>query len=382
MKKKLRIAMFVSCDPSKAGGVQEHIYFLSDYLRRRGHKVDIFGPASPERKPTPFKGYRSLGNVVQVPTPNGNWANINVGLEEINFQQIISKKKYDICHIHEPYTPFLSWQLAKEVAIPIVGTFHTAWNDDSIVNVLNAFLPFLKKTFSSYFKGAIFVSEIARKRWKPLCDKNVYTRKILHGIDDSFHPIKKNNGTKIRLLFLARLVPRKGLKYLLKALIKLIKEFPHLQLTIIGDGPERNKLEKFCQQHSLLDLDNVIFKGEIMGKQKIQYYQEADIFCAPYSDEAFALTILEAMACGCPIVGFKNEAFKETLKNYPAPELIVGLRNVDRLTGALRKLIFNKKLWMKLRHWCIEKSKEFNWKKVAWQTEKFYYHILQDNYDR
>ena len=144
---------------------------------------------------------------------------------------------------------------------------------------------------------------------------------------------------------------------------------------VLGDGPEKLISEKYVKDNNLSEF--VEFKGEKFGKERISFYQNADIFCAPYSDEAFGITILEALACGVPVVGFKNESFLEILKGYPYPRLFVDNRNIIELSHALKQLIISSKKRKEIRKWGIEKVKEFNWSNTARQTEEFYYRVLK-----
>ena len=374
MKKKLKIAMIFSSDPSQAGGVQEHILYLSKELTKLGHRVDIFGP---ENNVLPYINYHSIAKVVRLPIPNGNWGNVTVKNDENHeVAEIIEKGKFDIIHIHEPYIPFVNWDVYKNTSGVKVSSFHTAWNNDSIINVINPFLTLFKETFSTYFKAAIFVSRIGKKRWQYLCERNVIKKIIYNAVDNkAFKPIKKPKNKIINLLFVGRLVNRKGPLYLLKAIKKIIVTHQNIKLTIIGDGPEKLNAEKFVKEKNLSKF--VEFKGEIFGKERIGYYQKSDIFCAPYIDEAFGITILEALSCGVPIVGFKNESFLEILKGYPYPRLFVNNRNVLELSQALKQLINSIEKRKEISRWGIERVKDFNWTNTAKETEKLYYEVLK-----
>lgn len=373
MKKKLKIAMFFSSDPSRAGGVQEHVLHLSNELLRFGHRVDIFGP---ENNILPYKNYQSIARSVELPIPNGNSANITVDISrELNIFNMVDFRTYDLIHIHEPYTPFINWEIIKSVNKPKVATFHTAWNDGSIINFINPFVSLFKDTFSNNFKGAIFVSKIGKKRWQHLCKKSVIKRIIYNGVDNkSFKPGKINEKKIMRLLFVGRLVNRKGPIYLLRAIKKITLNNPNVKLTILGDGPERLKSEKYVRNNNLYKF--IEFKGEIFGKEKIGHYQNTDIFCAPYTDEAFGITILEALSCGVPVVGFRNEAFSEILRDYPYPKLFVKNKNFLELSRALNQLISDSKKRREIGIWGIKKVKKFNWTDTAKETEKLYYQIL------
>jgi phosphatidylinositol alpha-mannosyltransferase len=373
MKKKLKIAIVFSSDPSQAGGVQEHIYNLTKELAKLGHKINIFGP---ENNKIPFINYHPIAKAVKLPVPNGNWSNITIkNNQKYKASQILEKEKFHIIHIHEPYIPFVNWDIFGNTSATKVATFHTAWNNDSILNIINPFLPLLKEIFSSYFKGVIFVSKIVKRRWQYLCKHSVIQKIIHNGIDRTFfRPAKKAKGKIINLLFVGRLVKRKGLIYLLKTLNKIVKDNLNIRLTIVGDGPEKLESEKYVKENNLNKY--VRFVGEILGKERINYYQEADIFCAPYIDEAFGITVLEALSCGIPVVGFKNESFLEILKGYPYPELFVDRKNIVKFSKVLKQLINDQQKRKIIGEWGVSRVKDFDWINLAKKTEEFYYQVL------
>ena len=82
------------------------------------------------------------------------------------------------------------------------------------------------------------------------------------------------------------------------------------------------------------------------------------------------------MATGTPIVGFKNSAFNEILKGYPYPELLVKSHDIDKLAGALEKIIKDNNMRQKTYSWLIKESKKYGWEKIAKETEDFYYTII------
>jgi len=319
MLKRLKIAIFFSSDPSQAGGVQEHVFNLSRHLSILGHKVDIYGP---EKNILPYINYHPISKSITVPIPNGNWANFTIKNDGKNLGGLLKEKKYDLIHIQEPYIPFINWEIMNESTIPKVATFHTGWDDDSIISFINPFISLFKNTFSTNFKGGIFVSKIVKKRWQDLFTKNLHKEIIYNGVEEIFLPSDNKKKRKIiELLFLGRIVSRKGLIYLIKTINQISKKRNDFHLTIVGDGLIKKKLESYVKLHNLHKF--ITFTGEIIGNKRVRYYQNADIFCAPYIDEAFGITVLEASACGLPTVGFNNMAFKEIFKNYPYPKLLV-----------------------------------------------------------
>ena len=106
-----------------------------------------------------------------------------------------------------------------------VATFHSAWEKHSIISFINPFITLFQDTFSTNFSGAIFVSKIAKKHWQKLCGKKVKQKIIHNGVDKIFYPIKKQTTSDLKLLFLGRLVDKKGPKYLLKATRLMLAAF-------------------------------------------------------------------------------------------------------------------------------------------------------------
>ena len=233
-----------------------------------------------------------------------------------NYQQIINKKKFDLFHIHDPFMPFLSYELLSKLDLPIVNTFHAAWEDDSFINIFNSFIPLFRDNFSQKIKGTIFVSKTTKKCWQKALHRRIESTIISNGIDnDLFKLQKKESSDQFRILFLARLVPRKGLIYLLQSLKKIIYKNENILLEIVGEGSDKKRAVNYVKKNKLEQY--VKFIGYIDKEKKPDYYSQADIFCAPHINEGFGITLLEALSCGTPIVGFRNNAFSEVLKTIP-----------------------------------------------------------------
>ena len=86
--------------------------------------------------------------------------------------------------------------------------------------------------------------------------------------------------------------------------------------------------------------------------------------------------MIEAMACGVPVVGFKNNATKEIFKDCPDKEFFVEPKDTNGLADSLIELLTNDKRRKNLSRWCLKESKKYSWAKAAEETEKFYYRVL------
>jgi glycosyltransferase involved in cell wall biosynthesis len=223
-------------------------------------------------------------------------------------------------------------------------------------------------------KGAIFVSKITAKIWRPLCSKKVIKCIIPNAADTLLCIPKKEINEIPHILFAARLVKGKGALYLLKAVEILKKRGRKFDVTIMGKGAEKEEIIAFIKTHKLKK--NVRYIGQIIGTKRFYYFTEADIFCAPYSNEAAPLAILEAISAGLPIVGFINESFKESLSQYPAKELLVKKSDLA-LADALDSLITNRLKIATIKEWCLTQRNNYSWSSVAVKTEEIYYKVLE-----
>ncbi len=373
MKKKLKIAMFFSSNPERPDGLLHHIFYLAQELIKLGHSVYIFGPN--RKSALPFKNYKKIIDLVQVPFFKEATIFITVKSKKFNdpVKTIEGQEKFDIIHIHDPYLPLIAWEIIKKAKVPIVTTFHTAWDENSGFNIINGFIPLFQNYFSRV-SGSIFVSKIGKKIWGSLLPVKVKKVVINNGVHSNLFYPSENKNKIITLLFVARIVPRKGLMILLKTLKNLVKDVSNIKLIVLGDGPHLITCKKYAKDNKLENF--VEFKGYITGKDKIKYYQGSDIFCAPYRNENFAITLLEAMSCGIPIVGFDSNGIKEILTGYPDDDLIVPYKNTQLLGKAIKSLALDSSKRKRIKNWLLKKRKEYTWEKIAKETEDFYYKNL------
>ena len=146
---------------------------------------------------------------------------------------------------------------------------------------------------------------------------------ITNGVDEKWMNTKApayDNNDEIRLLFVSRLIERKGLQLVLPEIQHINRETEsRVTLTIVGDGPYRQELERIAAENHLSDL--VTFVGQKNKAELPVYYQAADIFILPSKKEGMPNVVLEAMASGLPIVMTPCEGSEELIKEngYAVP---------------------------------------------------------------
>ncbi|MEP0355639.1 glycosyltransferase family 4 protein [Paraglaciecola sp.] len=151
------------------------------------------------------------------------------------------------------------------------------------------------------------------------------TTVITPGVDtNTFKPAPKSLELRAKfgwnerpvLLTVSRLELRKGHATLIEALVDIKAKIPDVLYAIIGGGPQKPELEKLVSELSLED--NVMFMSELSDRQMIECYQQSDIFVLPNRDigrniEGFGIVMIEAQACGVPVIGGNSGGTPETL---------------------------------------------------------------------
>lgn len=374
--KIMKIGLVCPYPLAHPGGVKEHVLALFGEFKKRGHQVKIITPAS-------FRGETSPKDVIFIGTGKSflygaTTVKMTFGLNySPRIIKILNQEKFDLLHFHNPWISTLSWLLLFHSKAVNIATIHGIQEDLPLIQAL--FSPLVRPLVSSFwqkFAGRIAVSRAAyqfSRRYFPGPYKIIPNGVNLNRFSPAARPLKKFQDGKTCLLFVGRLEERKGIFYLLEALAKLQKKFPNLRLIIVGDGPQRKKVEKFIRQN----LKRVILAGVVPSQKLPAYYASAQIFCAPaIFRESFGVVLLEAMATGLPIVAFANVGYKETLAGYDK-RFLIPPKDTARFTHALELLIQDGNLRKKLCGWGLKKVQKFSWPKIAKKVLDYYREVYQ-----
>jgi phosphatidyl-myo-inositol alpha-mannosyltransferase len=299
----VKIAIVCPYAWDRPGGVQSHIRSLAPALRRLGHEVRVFAPASPSaRRATQAAGEATIvGSAMGVPA-NGSVAPICFGpAAAFRIRRELAGFAPDVLHLHEPLIPSLSLLALAGSTVPAVGTFHAAAPTSPIYRVLRPVLlplarrlarktavsPAAARLVSAYFPGEVLPSP--------------------NGIDVAFfaraEPLELAPGKHV--LFMGRLEPRKGAAIAIQAMAQIKEQAA--QLLVAGDGPLRAELEDLASDRGT----DAIFLGAVGEEQKARLLRSCEVYCAPnLGGESFGIVLLEAMAAGCPVVCSSLAAFR------------------------------------------------------------------------
>lgn len=204
-------------------------------------------------------------------------------------------------------------------------------------------------------------------------DTNKFKR--LEGFDTSRIMKKYNIGNNDKVVIaVQRLDPRKKVEILIHAAKKVINKVPNTKFLIVGDGPERARLEKLTKELHLIQ--NVIFTGKISEDALLRCYSIADIFSIHTLHEGFGIVYIEAMSMSLPIVttyAHGNEDIIENGKNG----FMVEPNNSDKLAEKIIFLLTNDEIRIGIaRHNREEAVKKYDLNNIARRWKELYRKVI------
>ena len=169
------------------------------------------------------------------------------------------------------------------------------------------------------------------------------------------------------ILYLGRIHESKGIDLLVKAFAELLKKLDDVKLIIVG--PNDGYLLNLKEIINSLKIDNnILFTGFISDKEKLSAYIDADVFVMP-SFYGFPLTLLEAMACGVPIVTTNKGDIIEGINGETG---CIVQYDKSELENALFEILENGELGERFRKNAKEKIKQYDWEAIVDKIEKIY----------
>lgn len=172
------------------------------------------------------------------------------------------------------------------------------------------------------------------------------------------------------ILFVGTLEPRKNLRRLIEAFARVAQEDAEVALVIVGaSGWMTSDLAPLVQTRGLSD--RIIFTGYVADNDLPHWYQAATVFCYPSLYEGFGLPVLEAMACGTPVVTSNTSSIPEITGDAA---LLVDPTDVTALVGALLLILSDETRQEQMRRAGIERAHGYSWGRTAEAT----YAVIKD----
>lgn len=312
-KNKLKIVFLYDDSLDGSEGVANQVKVLGGWLSSRGHSVSYFVG---ETKITRWQGGRvySLAKNIKVRF-NGNRLSIPLPARKSNIEAALNVEKPDILHVQMPHSPFLSQRVMNAAQdVPAVGTFHI-FPANGIARIGTHLLRYAYLGGLSRIAETVSVSRAAQEF--AASSFKLRTIVVPNMVDISKFKSRAAVTVPDRVVFLGRLVERKGCRQLIEAFSIVSEQVPSSRLVIAGDGPERSRLEDLVMQRGLGD--KVEFLGFVSEAERRKLLASASIACFPSRyGESFGIVLIEAMAAGAGVVlGGNNPGYASVMEDIP-----------------------------------------------------------------
>jgi phosphatidyl-myo-inositol alpha-mannosyltransferase len=371
MKTSRRLSVAIVYDDTldSQDGVAQHVKTLGSWLTRQGHNVSYLVG---ETKLHQWQGGKvfSLSKNRRV-TFNGNLMTIPLPAKRSNIKAVLEAGRFDVIHVMMPYSPFMAARVINLTpsSTAVVGTFHI-YPSGFLARAGARLLKLMLLPSQHRFVSVMSVSQAAAG-----------FAKQSFGVDSVVvpNPVDITNYVKAsghtdqpsgRVVFLGRLVKRKGCGQLVEAFAILKKRLPSAELAIAGDGPMRGSLEAKVKKLGLTD--SVQFLGFVDEADKSNILAGASVACFPsLYGESFGIVLIEAMAAGAGVVlGGDNPGYRSILSSQPSA--LVNPTDSAEFAGRLYDALTDKKLRSKLHSWQKSIAREYDIEKIGPQVEKVY----------
>jgi colanic acid/amylovoran biosynthesis glycosyltransferase len=339
----VRVASIRACDrsPDRLTGIEREEAARTFYIKTAGVAGILRAHLSSILR-RPIAYFRTLGYTLALAGPDLRKV-VRYAFffaEAVVFGEWMRREQ--LRHAHTHFSSLVAMISARFYPITISMTLH---GPDEFLDPAGFHLR--QKVAASQFVCAI--SQYGRSQILKNCDFEEWRKVevIYLGVDpDVFAPRPfAIQPSTFNLICVGRLAPAKAQHMLLAAVAGLLKQGRPVRLRLAGDGPDRSRLERYVEQHDLLEA--VQFEGAVNQDRILELYREADIFVLPSFAEGIPVVLMEAMAMEIPCVATWVAGIPELIRDE-VDGLLVPASDLESLTRAIARLLDDMELRRRL----------------------------------
>lgn len=367
----MKIGFVLDDGLDKPDGVQQYILTLGQWYTRQGHEVHYLVG---ETHRTDIPHVHSLSRNIAVRF-NQNRMSIPLPTNKSRLRALLRSEQFDVLHVQTPHSPMLGARIVR-LASPktaVIGTFHIVpfSRIEAIgARLLGLYLWRNLRRFDYLLGASQPAAEAAEKSYKRPA------RVITNTVDLSTYSrgrmIKKFDDGKLNIVYLGRLVPRKGAQEFLSAIQKLHQDhhLDNVRVLVCGKGPLHTQLEAYVDTHHLHHI--VQFCGFIPEVDKPDYLASAHLAVFPsLGGECFGIVLIEAMAAGSQVViGGDNIGYRSVLGAKPSQ--LVDPAATDDFAASLRHFLLNTRARRAAASWQKREVQKYDVKVIGSQLIDLY----------
>ena len=389
----MRIAIFSDNFYPEIGGIQDSIEALAIALGQRGHRVDFYVPRYGRRE---FKrvnavpGELNLGHNVHIhrlhalPFPTSTRQSRAVFPMPASWFHLPMALRPDVIHTQSFFGVGLNaLMVGRRLGIPVAGTNHAA------IRAFGSYLPFGMDAAAAYvlwyYNRCNLVTAPSRSVFNELGQDRLHRplQVVSNPIaTEIFNPVSQVMKRKLKtelsltgptITYAGRLAVEKNIDPILRALALVKERIPSAELVIAGHGSQERHLRALAQK---LDLEpSVRFAGTLPKANLAKLFQASDVFVTMSTSETQGMALLQAMACGVPVIGANARALPEYIGSDCG--FLVEASDAGALSSRLTDLLGNSELRSQLGLGGASYVKQFATERIADLCEHHYELLIE-----
>ena len=359
--------------PSREGGIEVVVEELAVRMVENGNCVDVYNrrgknvqDKNVDKRKKKIKKYKGV-KIITVPTINKKGIDALIYSFFATIMAVL--KKYDVMHYHAEGSSAMLW-LPHLFKRKIVVTIHGLdWQRSKWGGFASKYIKFGEKMAVKYADEIIVLSRDMQKYFKEKYNRE--TTFIPNGVNKANfrkadiitkkYKLKKDD----YILFIARIVPEKGLHYLIEAYKDIKTE---KKLVIAGGSSHTNEYLEKIKDMAKKD-SRIIMTGFVQGEELEELYSNCYMYCLPSDIEGMPLSLLEAMSYGKTVLVSDIKENSEVVGEY-GYKFQKG--NIEELKLMLQKIIDNKDMIFKPEQIVENILKKYNWDDITKKTLEIY----------
>jgi len=357
--------------PSVVGGVGLHAHEMSRIQAEGGHDVTVLTYRTDSGQPSSEDrdGYHIARSD----------ASLRLFGNTISFSQFFSLLKhwdsYDVVHAHSHlfFSTVLCALARKFRSTPLVVTNHGLVSQTAPAWLQKLYLSTLGRWIFKTADAVICYTKTERDQMVDLGVSHDKIHVIHNGIDTNLFVPSDSPPPKKQILWIGRFTPGKGVEYLLKGFASFSREYPDYTLVMVGRGPLKDEAIRMIRGMDLED--KVVLRDFIPNGELPSLYWGSTLFVLTSLEEGVPRTMLEAMACGKPVV---CTALPQLVDIVSGCGILIPTRNAESVADALSTLVSDPALVRDLGQSARAKAvSEYSWDDTVAKTLDLYASLVR-----
>jgi glycosyltransferase involved in cell wall biosynthesis len=359
---KILIANWQDIRHPLAGGAEVHLHEVFSRIVRMGHEVTLVCSRFPGSAPQ-----ETIDGIHVIRRGGRNFFNFRFFIE---YLRVAGRGRFDLLVDDMNKIPFFTPLFATQ---PVQGVVHHLFGKSIFLEVNVLLAPYV------YLAERLAVWLYKRRRvpfivGSPSTEAELVMRGferqdvvlIPYGVDHAKHRLTGVPQSPTPLIaYFGRLKKYKSVDHLLHALPSVLGEVPSLRVLVIGEGDDRGRLEAIAKDYGLSGA--VEFTGFVSEEKKIELLQQIWFKVTTSSKEGWGLTVLEANACGTPVLASNVPGLRDAVRDGETG-LLYTYGDTKDLAEKMLRLLTDEGLRRRMAAQALEWAKKFDWDDAARKT--------------